>query len=129
MDIGFDTNALYPRSMMFPLTSGGFEWVDPAEAIQALSTYDLNTSNISSIQCGRFQSNHKTPVNSPTPMTSACSCINLQDSPRLPQTHVGTSTRVHSYVHESHSAFIDLQGNPRTFGPALPSERTAYSGL
>jgi hypothetical protein len=44
--IGFDMNSLYPQSMMFPLPSGGFEWVDPAEAIEALSTYDLNTSNI-----------------------------------------------------------------------------------
>jgi hypothetical protein len=44
--IGFDTNALYPRSMMFPLPPSGFEWVDLDEAIQALSTYDLNTSSI-----------------------------------------------------------------------------------
>jgi hypothetical protein len=44
--IGFDMNALYPRAMMFSLPSRRFEWVDPEEAIQALSTYDLNTSNI-----------------------------------------------------------------------------------
>jgi hypothetical protein len=68
---------------------------------------------MSTIQWFRYQSVNKTSVNSPAPMTSACSCIHLQDSSRPLQTHVGTSTRVQSCVHESHTAFTDLQGNPR----------------
>jgi hypothetical protein len=44
--IGFDMNALYPRAMIFPLPCGDFCWVDPQEVLQALETYDLETSPI-----------------------------------------------------------------------------------
>jgi hypothetical protein len=44
--IGFDMNALYPKSMMFPLPCREFQWVEPEEAINSLSTYDLESSPI-----------------------------------------------------------------------------------